>query len=145
MHPRALPLCVLLQTRALPADAERIVDGVAFDAHDAPAGWAADRNCIRTEPVADVLRPDDVLNRASSDLSEPAAVRTGDHESCVAACGAYASPTEAHDHVLSRQPPVRISGTSTLCTQIESVQPQDVAAPLQCAGATSPTSSNVAT
>jgi hypothetical protein len=91
MHPRALPLCVLLQTRALPADAERIIDGVALDAHDASAGWAADRNCIRAEPVADVLRPDDVLNRASGDFGEPATVGTGDHESCVAASGADAS------------------------------------------------------
>jgi hypothetical protein len=35
-----------------------------------------------------VLRPDDVLDRTSRDLSKPAALGTGDHEACVAAsCG----------------------------------------------------------
>lgn len=79
MHPGALPSCFLLETRALPADAERIVYGVALDAHDAPAGGAANGDRVRAEAIADVLRPYDVLNRASSDLSEPAALGTGDH------------------------------------------------------------------
>ena len=88
MHPGALPLCFLLEARALPADAERVVHGVALDAHDAPAGRAANGDRVRAEAVAHVLRPDDVLDRASRDLSEPAALGTGDHEPCVAAsCG----------------------------------------------------------
>ena len=88
MHPGALPSCFLLETRALPADAERVVHSVALDAHDAPAGRAANRNRVRAEAIAYVLRPDDVLHCASSDLSEPAALGTGDHEPCVAAsCG----------------------------------------------------------
>jgi hypothetical protein len=91
MHPRALPLCVLLQTRALPADAERIVHSVALDAHDAPPRRAANRDRIGAEAIADVFSPDDVLNRASGDFGEPATVGTGDHESCVAASGADAS------------------------------------------------------
>ena len=88
MHPGALPLCFRLETRALPADAERVVHGMALDAHDAPAGRAANGDRVRAEAVAHVLRPDDVLDRASRDLSEPAALGTGDHEPCVAAsCG----------------------------------------------------------
>jgi hypothetical protein len=59
MHPRALPLCVLLQTRALPADAERIVHSVALDAHDAPPRRAANRDRIGAEAIADVFSPDD--------------------------------------------------------------------------------------
>ena len=88
MHPGALPCCFLLETRALPADAERVVHSVALDAHDAPAGGAANGDRVRAEAVAHVLRPDDVLDRASRDLSEPAALGTSDHEACVAAsCG----------------------------------------------------------
>ena len=88
MHPGALPSCFLLETRALPADAERVVHSVPLDAHDAPAGRAANGDRVRAEAVAYVLRPDDVLDRASRDLSEPAALGTGDHEPCVAAsCG----------------------------------------------------------
>ena len=85
MHPSALSSCFLLEARALPADAERVVYSVALDAHDAPAGRAANRDGVRAEAVADVLRPDDILNRTSSDLSEPAAFGTGDHAPCVAA------------------------------------------------------------
>ena len=88
MHPGALPLCFRLETRALPADAERVVHGMALDAHDAPAGRAANGDRVRAEAIAYVLRPDDVLDRASRDLSEPATLGTGDHEPCVAAsCG----------------------------------------------------------
>jgi hypothetical protein len=88
MHPGALPSCLLLETRALPADAEGVVYSVALDAHDAPAGRAANRDSVRADAIAYVLRPDDVLNRASSDLSEPAALGTGDHGACLAAgCG----------------------------------------------------------
>ena len=141
MHPRALPLCFVLQTRAFPADAERIVHSVALDAHDPPAGWAANRDRVRAEAVANMLRPDDVLNLASSDFGEPATVGTGDHKDCLAANALRASGAR---RTISRQPPVRMSGTSTLCTQTESVQPQ-VVVPLQWAGATSPTSSTVAT
>ena len=79
MHPGALPYCFLLETRALPADAKRIVYSVPLDAHDAPAARAANRDRVRAEAIAYVLRPNDVLNRASSDLSEPAALGTGDH------------------------------------------------------------------
>ena len=79
MHSGALPSCFLFDTRAVPADAERIVYSVPLDAHDAPAGGAANRDRVRAETIAYVLRPDDVLNRASSDLSEPAALGTGDH------------------------------------------------------------------
>ena len=85
MHPSALPSCFLLEARALPADAERVVHSVPLDAHDTPAGRAANGDRVRAEAVADVLRPDDVLDRASRDLSEPAALGTGDHEPCVAA------------------------------------------------------------
>lgn len=95
MHPGALPTCLLLETRALPADAERVVHSVALDAHDAPAGRAANRDRVCAEAIADMLRPDDILNRTQSDLGEPAAVGTGDHESCLAASGAYAPPGEA--------------------------------------------------
>ena len=91
MHPGALPSCFLLEPRALPADAERVVDSVALDAHDAPAGRAPNRDCVRAEAIAYVLRPDDVLNRASIDLGEPAALGTGDHRACVAASWAEAS------------------------------------------------------
>ena len=85
MHPRALPSCLLLEPRALPADAERIVDSVALDAHHAPAGRTANRDGVRAEAIADVLRPYDILNRTSSNLSEPAALGTDDHSSCLAA------------------------------------------------------------
>jgi hypothetical protein len=91
MHPSALPSCFLLETRALPADAERVVYSMALDAHDAPAGRAANRDGVRAEAIADVLRPDDILNRTSSDLSEPAALGTDDHGTCLAAsCSARA-------------------------------------------------------
>jgi hypothetical protein len=91
MYPCALPSCFLLETRALPADAERVVYSVILDAHDALAGRAANRHRVRAEAIAYVLRPYDVLNRASSDLSEPAALRTGDHGACLAASAARAS------------------------------------------------------
>jgi hypothetical protein len=84
MHPGALPARFFLQTRALPADAERVVHSVALDAHDAPAGRAANRDRVRAEAIAHVLRPDDVLDGASSDLGEPAALGTGDHATGVA-------------------------------------------------------------
>jgi hypothetical protein len=88
MHPGALPSCFLLETRALPADAERVVHSVPLDAHDAPPSRAANGDRVRAEAVSHVLRPNDVLDRASRDLSEPAALGTGDHEPCVAAsCG----------------------------------------------------------
>ena len=88
MHPGALPCCFLLETRALPADAERVVHSVPLDTHDAPPSRAANGDRVRTEAVAYVLSPDDVLDRTSRDLSEPAALGTGDHEPCVAAsCG----------------------------------------------------------
>jgi hypothetical protein len=73
MHPGPLPSRFVLETCALPADAEGIVHSVPLDAHDAPPGRAANRNRLRAEAIAHVLRPDEVLNRASSDLSEPAA------------------------------------------------------------------------
>lgn len=79
MRPSTLPLCFLLEPRALPADAERVVHGMALDAHDAPAGGAAHRDGVRAEPIADVLGPDEILNGPSSDLGEPAALRTDDH------------------------------------------------------------------
>ena len=101
MHPRALPSCFLLETRALPADAERVVYSVAFDAHDPPAGRAANRNRVRAEAIAYVLRPDDVLNCAPSDLREPAALGTGDHGTCLAAKCAW---------VLTADIPVRGAG-----------------------------------
>src|SRR5215204_5405492 len=85
MHPGALAECLLLEPRALPADAERVVDSVALDAHRPPAGRAANRDGVRTEAIAHVLRPHDVLDRASRDLSEPAAFGTRDHGTCVAA------------------------------------------------------------
>jgi hypothetical protein len=97
MHSGTLPSCFLFETRALPADAKRVVHSVALDAHDAPAGRAANRHRVRAEAVAYVFRPDDVFNRTPSDLGEPAAVGTGDHESCLAASGTYASLREAHD------------------------------------------------
>jgi hypothetical protein len=84
MHPSAVPSCFLLQTRALPADAERVVYSMALDAHDAPSGRAANRDGVRAEAVADVLRPDDILNGTSSDLGEPAALGTNDHGTCLA-------------------------------------------------------------
>src|SRR5687767_5649371 len=91
MHPGALPSCFLLEARALPADAERVVYGVALDAHDALAGRAANRERIGAEAIAYVLRPHNVLNGASSDLGEPAAVGTNDHGVCLAAnCGSGA-------------------------------------------------------
>jgi hypothetical protein len=93
MHPGALPSCFLLEARALPADAERVVDSVALDAHHAPAGRAANRDGVRAEAIAYVLRPYDILNRASSDLGEPAALGTGDHGPCLAAsCIMTAAP-----------------------------------------------------
>ena len=79
MYPCTLPARFLLETRALPADAERVVYFVTLDAHDAPAGRTADGHGIRAEAIAYVLRPDDVLDCASSDLGEPATLRTGDH------------------------------------------------------------------
>ena len=85
MHPCALASRFFLEARALPADAERVVHGMTFDAHHATAGRAANRGRVRAEAVAHVLRPDDVLDGASSDLSEPAALGTGDHPPCVAA------------------------------------------------------------
>src|ERR671913_1653522 len=102
MHPRALPSCFLLQARALPADAERVVHGVALDAHDAPAGRAANRNRVRAKAIAHVLRPDDVLDGASSDLREPAALGTGDHRACLAANGGSRSKTPAFGRTRSR-------------------------------------------
>jgi hypothetical protein len=94
MHPSALPSCFLLETRALPADAERVVYSMALDAHDAPMGGAANWDGVRAEAIADVLRPDDILNRTSSDLSEPAALGTDDHGPCLAALSsATTSPT----------------------------------------------------
>ena len=85
MHPSALPTRFLFQTRALPADAERVLYSMALDAHDAPTGRAANRDGVRAEAIAGVLRPDDILNRTSSDLGEPAAFGTNDHEPCLAA------------------------------------------------------------
>ena len=85
MHPGALPSCFLLEPRALPADAERVVYRMALDAHDAPSGRAANRDGVRAEAIADVLRPDDILNRTPSDLGEPTALRTDDHGPCLAA------------------------------------------------------------
>ena len=85
MHPGALPSRFLLEPRALPADAERVPDGVTLDAHHAPAPRAANRDCVRAEAIAYVLRPDDILDRASSDVGDPAALGTGDHGACVAA------------------------------------------------------------
>lgn len=79
MHPGALPSCFLPETRALRADAERIVYSVPLDTHDAPAARAANGDRVRTEAIAYVLRPYDVPSRASSDLSEPAALGTSDH------------------------------------------------------------------
>ena len=88
MHPGAVPLGFRLEPRALPADAERVVHSVPLDAHDAPAGRASYGDRVRAEAVAHVLRPNDVLDRAPRDLSEPAALGTGDHAPCVAAsCG----------------------------------------------------------
>lgn len=80
MYPGALPASFLLEARALPTDAERIIYGMALDAHDALAGRAANRERVGAEAIAYVLRPDNVLNRASSDLGEPATVGTKNHE-----------------------------------------------------------------
>ena len=85
MHPCALPSCFFLEPRALPADAERVVYRMALDAHHAPSGRAANRDGVRAETIADVLRPDDILNGTSSDLSEPTALRTNYHGTGVAA------------------------------------------------------------
>ncbi len=101
MHPGALPSCFLLETRALPADAERVVYSVALDAHDAPAGGAANRDRVRAEAIAYVLRPYDVLNGASRDLSEPAALGTGDHRACVAASAVTAAADRSRQCPLS--------------------------------------------
>jgi hypothetical protein len=84
MHPGALPTRFLLEPRALPADAERVVHSMALDAHDAPSGRAANRDGVRAEAVADVLRPDDILNGTSGNLGEPAALGTNDHGPCLA-------------------------------------------------------------
>ena len=84
MHPSALSACFLFEPRALPADAERVVYNMALDAHDAPTGRATNRDGVRAEAIADVLRPNDILNRTPSNLSEPAALRTNDHGPCLA-------------------------------------------------------------
>ena len=84
MHPCALAERLFLEARALPADAERVVDRVTLDAHRAPAGRAANGDRVGAEAVTDVLRPNDVLDRASRDLGEPAAFGTRDHRPCVA-------------------------------------------------------------
>ena len=84
MHPSALPSCFLLEPRALPADAERVVYRMALDAHDAPSCRAANRDRVRAEAVADVLSPHDILNRTSSDLGEPPALGADDHGTCLA-------------------------------------------------------------
>ena len=85
MHPCALAERLFFEARALPADAERVVDRVALDAHRAPASRAANGDRVSAEAVAQVLRPHDVLDGASRDLGEPAAFGTRDHRPCVAA------------------------------------------------------------
>ena len=99
MHPGALPLCFGLETRALPADAERVDYRVPLDAHDASSSRDADRHRVRAEAVSYVLRPDDVFNRTSSDFGEPAAVGTRDHESCVAANDPLAGSSTTREDV----------------------------------------------
>src|SRR5215210_6495750 len=92
MHPRALPSGVVLETRALPADAERVGHRVTLDAHHASAGRTADRDRVRAETVADVLCPDEILDLTSGDFGTPAALGTDDHGTCVAL--ALGEPTD---------------------------------------------------
>src|SRR5688572_29647414 len=85
MHPGTLAVCLCLEARALPADAEWVVDRVALYTHRPPASRAANGGGVSAEAIAHVLRPHDVLDRASRDLGEPAAFGTRDHRTGVAA------------------------------------------------------------
>jgi hypothetical protein len=95
-------MCFLLEPRALPADAERVVHRMALDAHDAPSGRAANRDGVGAEAVADVLRPNDVLNRTSGDLGEPAAFGTNDHAPCLAERQRVTRSAQPNEEVESR-------------------------------------------